>query len=191
MSAKCIHLNLVKCVSVCVQCSSYSCSEEGPGSECVWGAGARPAVYTHPGETAPLPGTLYFVSTGTLGVSERFHQVCYVIVSDGTNIWLLSWYHNFNSSLSFFLSYFSQLLGSGQEMRELVRHSYHLLVLMLVEAVQSFNALNEKWVFKYWMWIMKSLCALEVSNNKYATQELPMHSVCPLCLMSVVCSVCP
>uniref|UniRef100_A0A673GTV8 Zinc finger ZZ-type and EF-hand domain-containing protein 1-like n=1 Tax=Sinocyclocheilus rhinocerous TaxID=307959 RepID=A0A673GTV8_9TELE len=43
-----------------------------------------------------------------------------------------------------FTNYFSQLVGSGQEMRELVRHSYHLLVLMLVEAVQSFNALNEK-----------------------------------------------
>uniref|UniRef100_A0A8C2KV24 Zinc finger, ZZ-type with EF hand domain 1 n=1 Tax=Cyprinus carpio TaxID=7962 RepID=A0A8C2KV24_CYPCA len=41
-------------------------------------------------------------------------------------------------------NYFSQLVGSGQEMRELVRHSYHLLVLMLVEAVQSFNALNDK-----------------------------------------------
>uniref|UniRef100_A0A672LP28 Zinc finger ZZ-type and EF-hand domain containing 1 n=1 Tax=Sinocyclocheilus grahami TaxID=75366 RepID=A0A672LP28_SINGR len=40
--------------------------------------------------------------------------------------------------------YFSQLVGSGQDMRELVRHSYHQLVLMLVEAVQSFNALNEK-----------------------------------------------
>uniref|UniRef100_A0A671K9G3 Zinc finger ZZ-type and EF-hand domain-containing protein 1-like n=1 Tax=Sinocyclocheilus anshuiensis TaxID=1608454 RepID=A0A671K9G3_9TELE len=43
-----------------------------------------------------------------------------------------------------FTNYFSQLVGSGQEMRELVRHSYHQLVLMLVEAVQSFNALNEK-----------------------------------------------
>uniref|UniRef100_A0A673IS37 Zinc finger ZZ-type and EF-hand domain-containing protein 1-like n=1 Tax=Sinocyclocheilus rhinocerous TaxID=307959 RepID=A0A673IS37_9TELE len=43
-----------------------------------------------------------------------------------------------------FTNYFSQLAGSGQEMRELVRHSYHLLVLMLVEAVQGFNALNEK-----------------------------------------------
>ncbi|XP_056603284.1 zinc finger ZZ-type and EF-hand domain-containing protein 1 isoform X1 [Triplophysa dalaica] len=43
-----------------------------------------------------------------------------------------------------FTNYFSQLAGSGKEMRELVRHSYHLLVLMLVEAVQGFNALNEK-----------------------------------------------
>uniref|UniRef100_A0A8C2A9F1 Zinc finger, ZZ-type with EF hand domain 1 n=1 Tax=Cyprinus carpio TaxID=7962 RepID=A0A8C2A9F1_CYPCA len=43
-----------------------------------------------------------------------------------------------------FTNYFSQLVGSGQEMRELVRHSYHRLVLMLVEAVQGFNALNEK-----------------------------------------------
>ncbi|XP_056313919.1 zinc finger ZZ-type and EF-hand domain-containing protein 1 [Danio aesculapii] len=43
-----------------------------------------------------------------------------------------------------FTNYFSQLVGSGQEMRERVRHSYHQLVLMLVEAVQGFSALNEK-----------------------------------------------
>nr|XP_055055394.1 zinc finger ZZ-type and EF-hand domain-containing protein 1 isoform X3 [Misgurnus anguillicaudatus] len=43
-----------------------------------------------------------------------------------------------------FTNYFSQLAGSGKEMRQLVRHSYHQLVLMLVEAVQGFNALNEK-----------------------------------------------
>ncbi|XDV20765.1 hypothetical protein PO909_026027 [Leuciscus waleckii] len=43
-----------------------------------------------------------------------------------------------------FTNYFSQLAGSGQEMRELVRHSHHQLVLMLVAAVQGFNALNEK-----------------------------------------------
>lgn len=141
------------CVCVCVQCSSNSGSEESAGSECVWGAGARAEVYTHPGETASLPGTLYFVSPGTLGLSERFHQVCYpnkwAVISYGTN----NIYYGSSSSiliiiltLSFFLSYFSQLAGSGQEMRELVRHSHHQLVLMLVAAVQGFNALNEKWV---------------------------------------------
>ena len=42
------------------------------------------------------------------------------------------------------LRYFSQLSGSGQELREEVRRSYHQLVLMLVEAVQGFTGLNEK-----------------------------------------------
>ncbi|XP_056141323.1 zinc finger ZZ-type and EF-hand domain-containing protein 1 isoform X2 [Lampris incognitus] len=42
-----------------------------------------------------------------------------------------------------FTGYFSQLSGSGQELREEVRHSYHQLVLMLVEAVQGFSGLNE------------------------------------------------
>ncbi|XP_031428595.1 zinc finger ZZ-type and EF-hand domain-containing protein 1, partial [Clupea harengus] len=43
-----------------------------------------------------------------------------------------------------FSSYFSQLSGCGQELREQVRSSYHRLVLMLVEAVQSFSSLNAK-----------------------------------------------
>ncbi|KAM4620940.1 zinc finger ZZ-type and EF-hand domain-containing protein 1 [Polymixia lowei] len=43
-----------------------------------------------------------------------------------------------------FTGYFSQLSGSGQELREEVRRSYHQLVLMLVEAVQGFTSLNEK-----------------------------------------------
>ncbi|KAK2828812.1 hypothetical protein Q5P01_019846 [Channa striata] len=43
-----------------------------------------------------------------------------------------------------FTSYFSQLSDSGQKLGEEVRHSYHQLVLMLVEAVQDFSSLNEK-----------------------------------------------
>ncbi|XP_026183286.1 zinc finger ZZ-type and EF-hand domain-containing protein 1 isoform X3 [Mastacembelus armatus] len=43
-----------------------------------------------------------------------------------------------------FTSYFSQLSDSGQKLGEEVRRSYHQLVLMLVEAVQGFNSLNEK-----------------------------------------------
>ncbi|XP_074528100.1 zinc finger ZZ-type and EF-hand domain-containing protein 1 [Halichoeres trimaculatus] len=43
-----------------------------------------------------------------------------------------------------FTSYFSQLSDSGQKLGEEVRRCYHQLVLMLVEAVQGFNALNEK-----------------------------------------------
>uniref|UniRef100_A0A673BN08 Zinc finger, ZZ-type with EF hand domain 1 n=1 Tax=Sphaeramia orbicularis TaxID=375764 RepID=A0A673BN08_9TELE len=43
-----------------------------------------------------------------------------------------------------FTSYFSQLSDSGQTLGEDVRSSYHQLVLMLVEAVQGFNSLNEK-----------------------------------------------
>lgn len=43
-----------------------------------------------------------------------------------------------------FLSYFSQLSDSGHKLGVEVRHSYHQLVLMLVEAVQSFSNLSEK-----------------------------------------------
>lgn len=41
-------------------------------------------------------------------------------------------------------SYFSQLSDSGHKLGGEVRRSYHQLVLMLVEAVQSFSNLNEK-----------------------------------------------
>lgn len=50
-------------------------------------------------------------------------------------------------TMLFFLplfSYFSQLTDSGHKLGVEVRHSYHQLVLMLVEAVQSFGNLNEK-----------------------------------------------
>ncbi|KAM8835522.1 zinc finger ZZ-type and EF-hand domain-containing protein 1 isoform 1-T1 [Synchiropus picturatus] len=43
-----------------------------------------------------------------------------------------------------FTSYFSQLSDNGQKLGEKVRHSYHQLVLTLVEAVQGFSSLNEK-----------------------------------------------
>lgn len=43
-----------------------------------------------------------------------------------------------------FFSYFSQLSDGGHKLGVEVRHSYHQLVLMLVEAVQSFSNLNEK-----------------------------------------------
>uniref|UniRef100_A0A3Q3Q0Q2 Zinc finger, ZZ-type with EF hand domain 1 n=1 Tax=Monopterus albus TaxID=43700 RepID=A0A3Q3Q0Q2_MONAL len=43
-----------------------------------------------------------------------------------------------------FTSYFSQMSDGGQKLGEQVRHSYHQLVLMLVEAVQDFSSLNEK-----------------------------------------------
>lgn len=43
-----------------------------------------------------------------------------------------------------YFRYFSQLSDTGQKLRVNVRHSYHQLVLMLVEAVQSFSNLNEK-----------------------------------------------
>lgn len=52
--------------------------------------------------------------------------------------------YNRISSKIFFFSYFSQLSDSGQKLGEEVRHSYHQLVLMLVEAVQGFGSLNEK-----------------------------------------------
>lgn len=121
-----------------------------------------------------------------------------VLISDyGPNIIILT--------RSVFFSYFSQLAGSGQEMRELVRHSYHQLVLMLVTAVQGFSALNEKWVLST-LFLNTKLCALKVTNNKYAIQGTAdaflmktsalvliynsFFSLCPSCLMSVISSLC-
>uniref|UniRef100_A0A1A8J7V9 Zinc finger, ZZ-type with EF hand domain 1 n=1 Tax=Nothobranchius kuhntae TaxID=321403 RepID=A0A1A8J7V9_NOTKU len=43
-----------------------------------------------------------------------------------------------------FTSYFTQLSDSGHKLGEEVRRSYHQLLLMLVEAVQSFSSLNEE-----------------------------------------------
>lgn len=45
-----------------------------------------------------------------------------------------------------FFSYFSQLSDCGQKLGMEVRRSYHELVFMLVEAVQGFSSLNEKYV---------------------------------------------
>jgi len=102
----CLWSVVMKCSCVCVQCSSNSGSEESAGSECVWGAGARAEVYTHPGETAPFPGTLYFVSPGTLGLSERFHKVCYpkkwaVLIISTSTILIIILTHIFLSQLLF------------------------------------------------------------------------------------------
>lgn len=65
-------------------------------------------MYSHPGQTAPLPGSLYFVSPRTLGLPERFHQVCnpnLVVMFDVSNI--LNHYNTFN------LIFLSQLLFSA------------------------------------------------------------------------------
>lgn len=81
-------------------------------------------------------------------MSERLHQVC---VEDKIVQNTLLFYLHLKSSITLELlmsfvscSYFSQLSDSGQKLGEEVRRCYHQLVLMLVEAVQGFNTLNEK-----------------------------------------------
>ncbi|XP_051981297.1 zinc finger ZZ-type and EF-hand domain-containing protein 1-like isoform X2 [Xyrauchen texanus] len=71
-----------------------------------------------------------------------------------------------------FTNYFSQLAGSGQEMRELVRHWYHRLVLMLVEAVQGFNALNEKVLLPALSCVQT--CLLHLLDMSWESKDLPL-----------------
>uniref|UniRef100_A0A667ZH12 Zinc finger ZZ-type and EF-hand domain containing 1 n=1 Tax=Myripristis murdjan TaxID=586833 RepID=A0A667ZH12_9TELE len=68
-----------------------------------------------------------------------------------------------------FTSYFSQLSGSGQELREEVRRSYHQLVLMLVVAVQGFSSLT----------LLPALscvqtCLLHLLDMSWEVQDLPL-----------------
>ncbi|XP_051521186.1 zinc finger ZZ-type and EF-hand domain-containing protein 1-like isoform X1 [Myxocyprinus asiaticus] len=71
-----------------------------------------------------------------------------------------------------FTNYFSLLVGSGQEMRELVRHSYHRLVLMLVEAVQGFNTLNEKVLLPALSCVQT--CLLHLLDMSWEAEDLPL-----------------
>uniref|UniRef100_A0A3P9L8A9 Zinc finger, ZZ-type with EF hand domain 1 n=1 Tax=Oryzias latipes TaxID=8090 RepID=A0A3P9L8A9_ORYLA len=68
-------------------------------------------------------------------------------------------------------TYYSQLSDSGQKLGEEVRSSYHQLVLMLVEAVQSFNSLNEA--------LLPALscvqtCLLHLLDMNWEVQDLPL-----------------
>ncbi|CDQ81499.1 unnamed protein product [Oncorhynchus mykiss] len=71
-----------------------------------------------------------------------------------------------------FTSYFSQLSGSGQELREKVRRSYHRLVLMLVEAVQGFSSLNEKVLLPALSCVQT--CLLHLLDMSWEVQDLPL-----------------
>lgn len=115
--------------------------EQGPGSECVQGAGDDSAVFTFPGTAAPLPAALHPVPAGAVGLPERLHQVDRPLVQ---NTWTPCTFDDNRQSFCVLFSYFSQLSDSGQKLGEEVRRSYHQLVLMLVEAVQGFSSLNEK-----------------------------------------------
>ncbi|RVE63589.1 hypothetical protein OJAV_G00137730 [Oryzias javanicus] len=71
-----------------------------------------------------------------------------------------------------FTSYFSQLSDSGQKLGGEVRSSYHQLVLMLVEAVQNFNSLNEKALLPALSCVQT--CLLHLLDMNWEVQDLPL-----------------
>ncbi|XP_066551309.1 zinc finger ZZ-type and EF-hand domain-containing protein 1 isoform X2 [Amia ocellicauda] len=71
-----------------------------------------------------------------------------------------------------FTSYFSQLAGSGQELREEVRQSYHQLVLVLVDAVQGFNSLNDKSLLPALSCVQT--CLLHLLDMSWEVQDLSL-----------------
>ncbi|KAM6970616.1 zinc finger ZZ-type and EF-hand domain-containing protein 1 [Aplochiton taeniatus] len=84
-----------------------------------------------------------------------------------------------------FTSYFSQLSGSGQELREEVRKSYHRLILMLVEAVQGFSGLNEKVLLPALSCVQT--CLLHLLDTSWEAQDLALfqHIKLPDLLLSL------
>ncbi|CAL1573897.1 unnamed protein product [Knipowitschia caucasica] len=73
-----------------------------------------------------------------------------------------------------FTSYFSQLSESGQKQGEDVRRSYHQLVLMLVEAVQGFNSLNDKALLPGLSCVQT--CLLHLLDMNWDVLDLPLFS---------------
>uniref|UniRef100_A0A665UYY4 Zinc finger, ZZ-type with EF hand domain 1 n=1 Tax=Echeneis naucrates TaxID=173247 RepID=A0A665UYY4_ECHNA len=71
-----------------------------------------------------------------------------------------------------FTSYFSQLSDSGQKLGVEVRHSYHQLVLMLVEAVQGFNSLTEKALLPALSCVQT--CLLHLIDMNWEVHDLPL-----------------
>ncbi|XP_015252043.1 PREDICTED: zinc finger ZZ-type and EF-hand domain-containing protein 1-like isoform X1 [Cyprinodon variegatus] len=71
-----------------------------------------------------------------------------------------------------FTSYFSQLSDSGEKLGEEVRRSYHQLVLMLVEAMQAFNDLNEKALLPALSCVQS--CFLHLLDMNWEVQDLPL-----------------
>ncbi|XP_061904470.1 zinc finger ZZ-type and EF-hand domain-containing protein 1 isoform X2 [Entelurus aequoreus] len=71
-----------------------------------------------------------------------------------------------------FSSYFSQLSDSGRELGEQVRQSYHQLLLILVEAVQGFNSLNEKALLPALSCVQT--CLLHLLDMNWHVHDLPL-----------------
>uniref|UniRef100_A0A8C5F7L2 Zinc finger ZZ-type and EF-hand domain containing 1 n=1 Tax=Gadus morhua TaxID=8049 RepID=A0A8C5F7L2_GADMO len=96
----------------------------------------------------------------SLGKPHLFQAPCILFLQE-----LLACQKDFNG-------YFSQLSGSGQELREEVRRSYHQLVLMLVEAVQGFSGLNEKALLPALSCVQT--CLLHLLDMSWEPQDLPL-----------------
>uniref|UniRef100_A0A1A8QPS9 Zinc finger, ZZ-type with EF hand domain 1 n=4 Tax=Nothobranchiidae TaxID=405002 RepID=A0A1A8QPS9_9TELE len=71
-----------------------------------------------------------------------------------------------------FTSYFTQLSDSGHKLGEEVRRSYHQLLLMLVEAVQSFSSLNEEALLPALSCVQT--CLLHLLDINWEVQDLPL-----------------
>uniref|UniRef100_H3CSZ8 Zinc finger ZZ-type and EF-hand domain containing 1 n=1 Tax=Tetraodon nigroviridis TaxID=99883 RepID=H3CSZ8_TETNG len=71
-----------------------------------------------------------------------------------------------------FTGYFSQLSDSGHKLGVEVRHSYHQLVLMLVEAVQSFSNLSEKALLPALSCVQT--CLLHLLDISWEVDDLPL-----------------
>ncbi|XP_049325560.1 zinc finger ZZ-type and EF-hand domain-containing protein 1 [Astyanax mexicanus] len=71
-----------------------------------------------------------------------------------------------------FTNYFSQLSGCGLELKEQIRRSYHQLILMLVDAVQGFNALNDKVLLPALS--CAQTCLLHLLDMSWEVQDLPL-----------------
>ncbi|KAJ3588924.1 hypothetical protein NHX12_009777 [Muraenolepis orangiensis] len=99
-------------------------------------------------------------SLQSLGKPHLFQAPCILFLQE-----LLACQKDFNG-------YFTQLSGSGQELREEVRRSYHQLVLMLVEAVRGFNDLNEKALLPALSCVQT--CLLHLLDMSWEPQDLPL-----------------
>uniref|UniRef100_A0A8C9TVL8 Zinc finger ZZ-type and EF-hand domain containing 1 n=1 Tax=Scleropages formosus TaxID=113540 RepID=A0A8C9TVL8_SCLFO len=71
-----------------------------------------------------------------------------------------------------FTSYFAQLSGSGEELQDKVRRSYHQLVLTLVDGVQSFSSLNEKSLLPALSCVQT--CLLHLLDMTWEVQDLSL-----------------
>lgn len=115
--------------------------------ECVQRPRDGPAVFIFSGKASSFPTPLHSVPTRVVDMSERLYKVHAEIIICSREL-KYTMRNEFKvtlySSLCGCVSYFSQLSDSGQKLGEDVRHSYHQLVLMLVEALQGFGSLNEK-----------------------------------------------
>ncbi|XP_076867897.1 LOW QUALITY PROTEIN: zinc finger ZZ-type and EF-hand domain-containing protein 1 [Brachyhypopomus gauderio] len=71
-----------------------------------------------------------------------------------------------------FTNYFSQLSGCGPELKEQTRRSYHQLILMLVEAVRGFSALDDKVLLPALSCVQT--CLLHLLSMSWEARDLPL-----------------